>query len=205
MTFTHTPSTELVFKDAKGATVAEPAGYISRMTLVVDGDAIENPVYETHKRGSNWAALVTGKNAASMHRAFLPHREKIVDISALQVGAVIEIAGDYTSSGGNKSPRRVPAVVVSLSDEELVLDVYTTIAKAISAGNKGFVSIAKEPIDPAMPPAIRRAAQALADAALTGQSDLVYAAIDGIIEAAEAADFTVQSVIGASRLMQGAS
>jgi hypothetical protein len=136
------PTSSTGFLDAKGVEIEAPAGYVERRVLPVDGESIENPVYESHKRGSNWAAICTGKNAANMDRDFLPQRGKIIDISRLTSGDVVEIAGDYTSSGGNKSNVRVPAVVLSISEDEMVLDVYSSVAKAMSAGNKGIRSVA---------------------------------------------------------------
>lgn len=135
---------DFVFKNASDARVEEPVGYHDRMTMTVDGDAIENPIFESHKRGTNWACVLIGKNAANMDRAFLPQRGKIIDVSNVEVGVAIEIAGDYTSSGGNKQRNRIAGVVVSKTDTELVIDQYASVAKAISAANKGIRSIVIE-------------------------------------------------------------
>lgn len=180
---------ERVFKNAEGATVDMPAGFEKRTYLAVDGESIESPVYEPHKRGSNWASLCTGKNAANMHRQFLPMRGRIIDTSALSVGSVIEIAGDYTSSGGNKSADRLPAIVVAISEDEIVLDVYSSIAKAMSAGNKGIRSTMVPKKAPKSAPALSQAsleaARKLADALDAGGKGGIISAIRGVAQTAD--------------------
>lgn len=133
----------IIFKNATGAIVETPAGYLKRMTLAIDGDAIENPIFESHKRGKNWVAILTGKNAASMERHFLANKGRVVDVSKLSVtgGDVLEIAGDYTSTRGNKSRNRVCGVVVERTDEQMILDTYSSDAKALSAANRGIRSL----------------------------------------------------------------
>lgn len=136
--------TKYVFKNADGALVEEPAGYLKRLALAIDGDAIENPIYESHKRGTNWCAVMTGKNAANMDRQFLAQRGMIIDVSNVEIGATLEIAGDYTSSGGNKQRNRITGVVIDKTGGELLIDVYASVAKAISAANKGVRSVEVE-------------------------------------------------------------
>jgi hypothetical protein len=133
--------TDIIFKNADAIAVEEPAGFIERVELTVDGEAIEAPVFEVHKRGKNWACYFTGKNAANASRHFLPQRGKVIDISRLDVGMPIEIAGDYTSSGGRPHPDRWIGVIVEKTDELLVVDRYQTVAKAISSANKRILSV----------------------------------------------------------------
>jgi hypothetical protein len=150
--------TKYVFKNSAGALVETPTGFVERMTIDVDGDAIENPIYESHKRGTNWCAVMTGKNAANMERSFLAQRGMIIDVSSVEVGAALEIAGDYTSSGGNKQRNRITGVVVLKSENEFVIDVYASVAKAISATNKGIRSVEIEEADKASEDAMGLAA-----------------------------------------------
>lgn len=121
--------------------VDEPAGFVDRIELPIDGDAIEAPVFETHKRGKNWSCFFTGKNAANADRHFLAQRGRVIDISRLELGMPIEIAGDYTSSGGTPHPSRFIGVVTSKTDTTLIVDQYASVAKAISAGRKGIVAV----------------------------------------------------------------
>lgn len=131
--------TKIIFK-MEGVEFLAPAGFQERIELPIDGDAIEAPVFETHKRGKNWASVLVGKNAANMDRHFLPQRGRIIDVSRLSRGDAFEIAGDYTSSGGTPHPSRFIGVVVEKTDDVLIVDKYATIAKAMSAANKQILS-----------------------------------------------------------------
>ena len=149
------------------------------MCLDIDSEAIENPIYESHKRGSNWAAILVGKNAASMDRQFLPQKGSVIDVSGIHLGLVLEIAGDYTSSGGNKTRNRIYGVVADRNELALVLDIYASDAKALSAANKGIKSIEAddEPLATVDPYVAK-----LADAVMTEDTDAILAVIDEIIE-----------------------
>lgn len=128
------------FLNRGGEVVDMPKGFSRTLTLEVDGDAIESPIYEGHKRGRNWSARLDGKNGARPERACLPMRGEIIDISGLEAGNAFAIAGDYVSSGGTLRPDRLWAVVTGKTEEILSLDVYETEARAISAARKGVRS-----------------------------------------------------------------
>ena len=102
-------------------------------TIELDGDSVENPVYCSHRRGKNWAAILTGKNAANMHRSFLRSKAEIIDLEPVGTGDVLEIAGDYTSSGGRFQPDRLYWYVTAKTEDEMTVEVHPTAAKALRA------------------------------------------------------------------------
>jgi hypothetical protein len=101
--------------------------------IELDGDSLENPVFVNHKRGRNWGAVLSGKNAANMHRSFLRSKGATIDLDPVTVGDVIEIAGDYTSSGGRFDPNRLYWRVLAKTDDEMTVEVHSTAARALKA------------------------------------------------------------------------
>ena len=101
--------------------------------LPIDGGAITTPAYESHHRGRNWIAVLTGPNAARMERDFLPMRGRIVDLGDVQRGTVVEVGADYYNSRGAKRPHRSFYVVLDRSETELQLEEHDTAAQAIKA------------------------------------------------------------------------
>jgi hypothetical protein len=104
-----------------------------RVVLQVRDDAIETPIYETHKRGRNWVAILRGKNAANLERDFLPMVGGTVVVSRVALGSALEFGADYISSGGIRHPCREYYVVVGGEAYELIVEQYDTAAKAIRA------------------------------------------------------------------------
>lgn len=81
--------------------------------------------YEEHSRGTNYIATVkfNPKAAGALDREFWTkasgsYRE-LPD--GLQQGDILEVAYDYTSSGGNRSRRRAFYMVIDISETELSL------------------------------------------------------------------------------------
>ncbi|WP_375274357.1 hypothetical protein [Methylorubrum thiocyanatum] len=103
------------------------------LTLPIDGGAITTPAYESHSRGKNWVARLTGPNAAKMDRTFLDMRGRIVDLGDVQRGDCIEVGADYYNARGAKRPYRDYYVVISRSETELVLEEHDTAAQVIKA------------------------------------------------------------------------
>lgn len=102
-------------------------------TFELDGRSIENPVFCSHRRGRNWAAIVSGKNAANAERFFLKARGPIIDLSPVAVGCVVEFGGDYISSGGTRRPNRCWWLIVDISDEAISVEPFQSLAAAIRA------------------------------------------------------------------------
>jgi hypothetical protein len=122
---------------------------VQRYVIEMDGSSIESPRWCNHKRGSNWAAKLDGPNAARMERQYLPRRGRTVDLSMVSAGDVVELAGDYTSSGGRREPNREYWHVVEIdhATDRLVIDEYATPAKAIRAARlaRAAAEAAQEP------------------------------------------------------------
>ena len=83
--------------------------------------------YEDHKRGTNYIATVSfdPSQPGSLAREFwLKGSGSFKAIpSNIMTGEFIEVAHDYTSSGGNRNRRRDYFRVVSHNDDELVLAI----------------------------------------------------------------------------------
>lgn len=111
------------------------------LDLEISYDAIEAPIFCGHKRGNNWAAVVTGKNAANATKHFLGRAGEEYDVELVKKGDVLEIAADYRTSGGNFQPERIFAVVVERTDVRMRLETYGSLAKAIKAGHEFRASL----------------------------------------------------------------
>lgn len=103
---------------------------IETFEFVEDG-IIENPVYDSHKRAKNWAAVLEGRNSVNLELIFLKTRGKKVDATSLQVGQAIEFGGDYISGGGRRHPDRVQYVIEDISEKHIVMKQYPTRAQAM--------------------------------------------------------------------------
>lgn len=114
------------------------------ITVELDGGSFENPAYVHHKRGKNWAAILTGKNAANMQRQFLKSHGATVDIDGLPVGTVLEVGGDYITSGGNRQPDRRYWRIIELTDEQMTVENHPSAAKALKAARVAAVEAITE-------------------------------------------------------------
>jgi hypothetical protein len=94
------------------------------------GALTEVPVWEYHKRGKNWCAVITRdpKSPGGLGRQFLKfaYGEYFYLLDGLEVGVPVEFGADYYSSGGVKRANRRYGRVVEITDSELVLDEYNT-------------------------------------------------------------------------------
>ncbi|RIX99269.1 hypothetical protein D3218_15185 [Aureimonas flava] len=105
--------------------------------IALDGGALENPAFVSHKRGRNWGAILTGPNAARMERRFLPARGATVDLSDVQPGQVIELGGDYVTSGGNRHyDRRYYLVLATDGVDQMTVERHSTAAQALRAARE---------------------------------------------------------------------
>jgi hypothetical protein len=106
---------------------------IEMKTIGLDGDSFENPIFCGHKRGRNWVAKLTGKNAANMAKSFLESRGETVDVESVKVGDVLEVAGDYVTSSGRLDPNRHYWRVVEKSEDEMLVGAHPTAAKTLKS------------------------------------------------------------------------
>lgn len=105
-------------------------------TIEIIENTIEAPIWETHKRGHNWAAICTGKNAANVERDYLGYKKTRILIEEVKAGDVLTIAADYTTSTHKFVPTRRYCRVLSLTTEALVVEYYPTLAQAMRAAKE---------------------------------------------------------------------
>jgi hypothetical protein len=110
---------------------------INYIGKVEDGAMIEAPVYETHARGKNWMATIEADPAApgGLAREFVKNGRGryLYLVGASLIGKAVEIAADYTSSGGKRHPKRWYGVVRNVTDSEISIEGFATADEAIKA------------------------------------------------------------------------
>lgn len=92
---------------------------------VVAGGISEAPVWEAHKRGKNWAAIIGAdpRMPGGLSRRFLERGrgDFLYMLGDLSLFDAVEFAGDYVSWGGGVSQNRWHGVVVTKTDDALEL------------------------------------------------------------------------------------
>ncbi|GGE00410.1 hypothetical protein GCM10011390_19020 [Aureimonas endophytica] len=101
--------------------------------LELDAGAGRPLEFETHKRGNNWTAVLTGKNAANMSREFRRYQNRHFDYSSLSVGDALEVGADYVTSGGNRKPCRYYVLAVHIDDDRFGFVLFDTAAQVMKA------------------------------------------------------------------------
>jgi len=109
----------------------------SQLRIEIENGAMRSaPVYETHRRGKNWAAVIEldPKSPGGLKRKFLS-RAKGDDYyymtDGLSVGAPVEFGADYYTAGGSKRECRWYGVVVEMTETEVVLERAENARQAI--------------------------------------------------------------------------
>lgn len=97
----------------------------------IETDAITTPIYETHKRGKNWLAILNGKNSVHVEMDFLRMSYRTVDTSDLKIGDAIEVGADYISGGGIRNPCRKWYVVKNIDSTGIECIPCTSRADAM--------------------------------------------------------------------------
>lgn len=98
----------------------------------------EAPLVGTHKRSKSWAATVEAdpNSPGGLSREWWEdaggdwHYQLPLN---LEVGDVVEFAGDYYTTSGNKRPKRVYAVVEEIGDDYLEAGIYDKSDEAFEA------------------------------------------------------------------------
>lgn len=87
------------------------------------GAMTDAPVYEGHKRGRNWMAIISANPTApgGLERQFVPraHGKYFYPIEGLAAGQAVEFGADYYSAGGRKHPSRWYGVIVRISADQI--------------------------------------------------------------------------------------
>ena len=96
---------------------------------VEDGALMDAPQWCSHDRGTNWCAVITGldpKAPGGFARTFVDKARGagLYVVAGFRAGQALMFCGDYVSSGGRKHYNRTVAVVVSVTDTELVLELW---------------------------------------------------------------------------------
>jgi len=100
---------------------------MERIRLKVEqGALMEVPVWEDHKRGRNWFAVITLDPRApnGIGRSFIPraHGEYYYLVTEkLKTGVAVEFGADYYTASGKLNPRRWYGVIVERTPEYLEL------------------------------------------------------------------------------------
>ena len=93
------------------------------------GAMVEVPIYEPHRRGKNWAAIITKdpSSPGGLNRVFLEKArgQYYYFVEDLNIGDVLEFGADYYTTSHRKSPNRLYAVVIAKTSTELVLEEFT--------------------------------------------------------------------------------
>ena len=105
--------------------------------IEVEMGALKNaPIWEDHKRGKNWLAEISPdpKSPGGLKRKFWEHARGsyyYIIPSNVQLPTAIEFGADYYSGRGNKYPKRWYGVIVSISQDKIVIEKCETASQAI--------------------------------------------------------------------------
>lgn len=128
-------------------------GNVVRGYQIEDGALTTAPVWEDHKRGKNWAAVIVAdpKSPGGLGHAFLPRANGryMYQIGGLKVGQAIEFAGDYVGGSGRPTPNRWHGVIRAVEPDRLVCEKCATSAQAITLA-RAMVGAEQAPILPAI-------------------------------------------------------
>jgi hypothetical protein len=102
---------------------------------IEEGYLTEAPVFETHKRGKNWMALISNdpKSPGGIGRKFFErgNGKYIYDTSAVELYMPLEFGADYYSGGGNKQACRRYGVVLVKQENRLEIQLCKDATEAI--------------------------------------------------------------------------
>lgn len=105
---------------------------------IEDGALTESPVWESHKRGKNWLAIITPSPSSpgGLSRTFAEKAKgaSFYILPDWTVGDAVEFGADYYSGGGSKNAKRWFGVVVRIDAERVIIRKYATGKAACKAG-----------------------------------------------------------------------
>lgn len=103
---------------------------------IINRGLIDVLAWQAHHRGRNWVAFaeVEPSQPGGIKRSFFNRAAgkvaKFIIPDRLAIGDILEFGGDYVSFGGRREPARVYAVVLALSDIEMIVKPYDKIEEA---------------------------------------------------------------------------
>lgn len=107
------------------------------ITLNHDHGALtQAPIYEQHKRGKNWLAIIdiNPTKPGGLDRKFVSNAngEYLFMISELKEGQAIEFGADYYSGKGRKSPKRFYGVIRRITENTMEIEKFKTGKEAVN-------------------------------------------------------------------------
>lgn len=112
---------------------------ITRTDAIRLGAMESVPVYESHKRGTNWLAVITEdpSKPGGLERRFLERAKGdfYYMVAGLHEGDAVEFGADYSSGGGRKSEKRWYGVVTELTDDAVTFKQYPSGPEACQAAH----------------------------------------------------------------------
>lgn len=100
------------------------------------GAMVNAPVYETHSRGKNWLAIIEKdpKSPGGLSRRFCEKAKGhyYYFITNLKKNDPVEFGADYYTGSGKPSRSRYYGVVISITDDEIIIERSETSCQAIS-------------------------------------------------------------------------
>ncbi|RLC87695.1 MAG: hypothetical protein DRJ03_05315 [Chloroflexi bacterium] len=79
---------------------------VIELNVFESGKVAEMPIFESHRRGRNWVAML-GVKDGKVHRQFVDRSGRNFRLDQVPVGVVIEIGADYYTGSGRQEPRRL--------------------------------------------------------------------------------------------------
>lgn len=122
--------------------IAAPTDNTVPISLPVEHGALrEAPVFEPHKRGRNWCAVIQPDPAkpGGLDRAFLEVAKgdgNYYLTAPIRAGDALEFGADYISGSGNPQRKRFYAVVLEATDQYIELEPYPTARDCLIAAEK---------------------------------------------------------------------
>ncbi len=102
------------------------------------GAMIAVPIYENHRRGKNWLAIIEAdpQSPGGLRRTFVQRGrgQYYYLIDQLKPGIPVEFGADYYSGSGKKSSNRVYGIVVTVAGTFIEFEWHNTAIQAIKAG-----------------------------------------------------------------------
>lgn len=174
-----------------------------------NGALTEVPVWERHKRGRNWAAVIAKDPRApgGLARAFLPraHGEYFYMVEGLRPGVAVEFGADYYTTSGRKQSDRWYGAVVEVRADAVVVEPASSGRAAVerAAGIRAAAAAATAASDGASADEARPAADP-AEALAAEIAALVAARTESLGLDGEAGRALARRALGLAATLAGA-
>lgn len=103
---------------------------------VENGAIMEAPIYEPHRRGKNWCAIIHNdpRGPGGIGRRFLEKArgDYLYMLGDLKRGDAIEFGADYSSTSGKRSPKRWYGIVIEVNQNNIIIEKNEAARDAIN-------------------------------------------------------------------------